>query len=399
MLFPTVAGGVTQKMNSLQLRNLCKPAFFFPADPSLSLADAGKIVVNVNGKAKVASAHGSIPGTPGKWNLNIGQQITAPKQAAYTVELMANPAANDTFTLFADTWTFVSGLPATPFQIQLGSGHTETMANLRNALNDYGDSSGYYSLTAITDAVSHLTAGSHFPGAAGKSPGFSSTFGSLHCAPLITGVDGDLNNLSQTVLKWQKNGTEYLLKLQDICSASAPAGIPLLGYRWPGNGSEQEQNLAYALNADSHFTDHFSLSALQVSETVSPTGNTYFFSVGAYFGATESVTSEPGVEHYVPDVVLGQLMSVYEGDAVISTDSIFRARLAPDSAPVVFASSPADLFSRALMYGDDGTVTAPVPFADYPDLSFFGNGFLAALEEGNPGDTIWVRTFLFPAGG
>lgn len=378
----------------------------FDADPSLTLADIGKIVVNVDEKAKVSNATLGNPGQTGRWEFNFDTVLTPPAQAKYKLQLSGTPLNNDSFTLAGKPFKFVNTITGAAGEIEIGSTLADTLANMVTELGTY--STYLFQSIAIVGTDIEFLAGTDFPNSAGNTMTFD-PLGSPVTRTLVTsGTNGHVPLLSNAFMEYHRtydgtytSGTVYF---ENVMSASAPNGTLVSGYKWPANGYELAQNLLWYLNGEPNFNTGFictevdattfRIEELNIPEIAAEV-KTLATMVDVFGDFTVVQTSQPAVPDLVYDVVLGVLeqLNTTTGKAYINVDRLFKVKLAAGVDVSFDPSAPLDPSQRLLMYGDNGEV---VRFQEHlPEIAAL-NGFMMALEEGASGDRILVeKMYIF----
>jgi hypothetical protein len=371
----------------------------FLADTTLTSSDIGKIVVNIDGKAKVASTVPGAAGQFGKWQFSC-LPITPPIQAKYELELTAQPNAGDTFKIGDISFKFVSGPVGAAGQIEIGSSLSQTLDNCEASISYMPN---YFENVAQLAAPKiGFSAGNMLPGEIGNVYFYPET------APVsfnITsaGQHNDFYQLDSFVIHFEASergghvNIDGDLKLSDILALGAPNGTQIGQYKWPTNGDQLGENIVWALNSNNDFSSRFNCSKLS-SNLFEIAENTFGYGADITQHATppyvfNSLTQTQLWEEYIPDivneVVLGRLeqLNTSTGKAYINPNRIFKVKLSAGTTITFDTSIHSDPLSRLLMFGNNGEA---VNFTQMQPSHGPGNGFLMALQEGTPGDEIWV---------
>jgi len=379
----------------------------FAADPSLTLADIGKVVVNVDEKAKVARTTPGPAGQKGIWEFNFDTVLVPPAQAKYKLELSGTPLNNDGFTLAGKSFVFLNTLTGGPSgEIQIGGTLDDTLENIVTTLGTYST----YLFKSISVVGSHVEfeAGDDFPGSTGNVMQFDPQSAPITRTLLTSGTNGQMSMLDDQFMEYHRTYdgayTSGVLYFENVMSASAPNGTLVNGYKWPANGYELGQNVLWALNNDPNFNTGFictevdpttfRIEELNIPE-IQAEVKTVATMVDVFGNFFMAQSSEPAIPALVFDVVLGVLeqLNTTTGKAYINPDRVFRVKLAPGVDVTFDPAAPLNGEDRLLMYGDDGKV---VKFQEHLPEIVALNGFMLALEEGVAGESILVeKIYIF----
>lgn len=400
--------------------------FRFPADPSLSVGDIGKLVMNENGVAVVANRNTPELGQQGEWNITINDVLEIPNPTSFAIGFLSIPNEGEKIRIGLLEFTFTSTpVFLTDIQIEtdIPTQVTTTVDVLSNSNNTpymftAVEEAGYVKLTM--SATNRTTLGNDYnnplfapPVSYGSSAVVDLHTMSMTIAPIDFGTTGELLNSDAQLLSGA-----IKLQIREVVDINVvPNGDILFAMKWATNPIDFAQNIESAIinKYGSDFTVVRTDNVLNIIANNQPNnpdeGDIYLSTAGYDLFMLETVAINVSSNaDYCASPILGQLIGLGNGAAIISSSHVMNVKLSgteptiinynnTNIAQVKGAGLVGAFFNKYLVVGNDGTLETFGSFSKNGGILAFDlkkmltafSGLYVALTEANPGDNVLVK--------
>ena len=391
----------------------------FPAHISLTSGDVGKLVMNVDGEARVSTRIPSVLGQTGQWAVEPAFPM-APEQATITILLPSSYTPNDGDMFFINTNNifYFKTIAMASNEIEIDGSHAILASNMADALTSASEFK-LLSNTAVSGGTEFKLAVNYGNTTIGSG---SNTFFSFNSATPVQqtgstiGVNNDYpaNDVGVFSMQAYNINMSSSLYLNNVLAQIPANGNMIGGVYWPLNRNEYMQAFVTALSnmvgfaflvaieqyGPSSSDTHIVITEIQIPKSYGTTIDVPNLSSTSSVN-TQIMVSRETIPAYVKYPILGVLLSAADGVAKIQGGSTLKLKLSPESGGVVFDEGfPAAWFDRLLVGHDDGTVTTVEDDdEDATQKYLVPAGVFQALTEAEPGGYVLVRKFAtMPSG-
>lgn len=354
----------------------------FPTD-TLTPEDVGKLVMNKDGKAVVATRDTTPPAQLGQWRITVNNVFEMPIPSTVQFTFTGQPAEGDYVVLGLQRYVF-KATPKNKYDIEIGVDVVTTIANATLVFNNThpdqwtASDDGASVVSVVFDSI-------YETGLA--NPLNNLTFGLFYNISSPDQVDVASNNITLSIpnpgdtkhIRDFDNPIFYFgggsLNFYDVSNPfnGTPNGTELYGVKWAQNINDQAENIAYGINnyLSNVLTASVNNNIITINAVIAPEAVTDCDIVMTDAGNRymELETVKPGIASnadFIVNPVLGLLAATENNTAIINSSSVMELTLG-GTAGVDITDTGTDLTEafiehRLLLVANDGGVESLTSF-------------------------------------